>query len=227
MRCWICGAEGNTGEHLVKASDLRKYFGPVTQRKPLYFHTKTKSNIRFGSIKSRLLKSKALICNRCNSALTQPYDRAWEELYSYIVHNWSKIFKTRQINMKKVFPGCSNKSLLYVHLYFIKIFGCQIAENSIPIDISRFSYSLINQTSHPDIYIKIGSINYGVKHKHAGLTPVETINKDGKTVFATWLYSVGSLVVDVIYNVVPNNDKVLRDTWQPGAASKFIRFVTD
>jgi hypothetical protein len=226
MRCWICGADGNTGEHLVKASDLRKYFGPVTQRKPLYFHTKIKRSIRFGSIKSNLLKSKALICNKCNSSLTQPYDRAWEKLSSDINHNWLKLIKNKQINLKKVFPGYSNKSLLYIHLYFVKIFGCQIVENSIPIDISSFSYSLLNQTSHPDIYIKIGSINYGVKYKHAGLTPVQAMNENGKTVFATWLYTVGSLVVNVLYNVLPHNDKVLRDAWQPGSVGKLIRFVT-
>jgi hypothetical protein len=226
MRCWICGAEGNTGEHLVKASDLRKYFGSVTQREPLYFHTKIKRNIRFGSIKSRLLKSKALICNNCNSSLTQPYDRAWESLFYYISVNWLKLLKTKQINLKNVFPGHSNKSLLFVHLYFVKIFGCKIVENSIPIDINVFSNSILNQTSHQDIYIKIGSIDYGVKHKHALLTSVQALNKNGKTVFATWFYSVGSLIVNVIYNIMPNNDNVLRDSWQPGAVSKLIRLVT-
>ena len=226
MRCWICGAEGNTGEHLVKASDLRKYFGSVTQRKPLYFHSKLKRNIRFGSIKSRLLKSKALICNNCNSSLTQPYDRAWEKLFYYIRENWLKLLKSKQINLKKVFPGYSNKSILFVHLYFVKIFGCQVVEHSIPIDIITFSNSLLNQISHPDIYIKIGSIDYGVKHKHAGLTPVQALNKNGKTVFATWFYSVGSLMVNIIYNIIPDNDKVLRDSWQPGAVSKVIRLVT-
>lgn len=84
MKCWICGQEGNTGEHLIKESDLRSYFGDISQKCPIFFHTKDKRNIPVGSLKSKRFKSDALICNRCNSALTQPYDRAWETLSIYL-----------------------------------------------------------------------------------------------------------------------------------------------
>jgi hypothetical protein len=39
MKCWICGNDANSGEHLMKASDLQSLFGHVTQQAPLYFHT--------------------------------------------------------------------------------------------------------------------------------------------------------------------------------------------
>jgi hypothetical protein len=40
MRCWICSDEADSAEHLIKASDLRALFGNVSQKNPIYFHTK-------------------------------------------------------------------------------------------------------------------------------------------------------------------------------------------
>ncbi len=135
MKCWICGNKGNTGEHLLKASDLKAHFGHVSQKKPLYFNTDGKKKIKLGSKKGQRLKSKAVICNSCNSNLTQPYDKAWEKLSAYLRTNWTALNKTKKLDLSKVFPGSSKKSLLDMHLYFVKLFGCRIIENNIPIDI--------------------------------------------------------------------------------------------
>lgn len=226
MRCWICGKEGNTGEHLVKASDLRNYFELVTQKKPLYRHTSSGKVSVVQSIKSKYFKSKAKLCNRCNSALTQPYDRAWERISSYIKKDWTQLIKAKQLNLKKVFPGCSNKSAVDVHLYFVKIFGCRIVEDSIPIDISIFSTSLLARTPHPHIYIKITLISSDIKHKVAGYTPIQAMNVNGNTTFATWFYHVGSLAINVIYNIIPNNQKALKNAWHPITDSKLLRLET-
>ncbi len=51
MKCWICGEEAKTGEHLTKASDLKSQFGDVSQKKPLYMHTEGKVNVKINSIK--------------------------------------------------------------------------------------------------------------------------------------------------------------------------------
>lgn len=130
--------EGNTGEHVLKASDLKSHFGHVSQQKPLFYHTAAKKNIPIGSLKGPRLKSKALICNNCNSNLTQSYDRAWEKLSSYLRANWPELSKTRKLNLSKVFPGSSKKSLLDVHLYFVKLFGCRIVEYKIPLIYLNF-----------------------------------------------------------------------------------------
>ena len=36
MKCWISSKNDNTGEHLVKASDLRSHFGKFTKEKGTY-----------------------------------------------------------------------------------------------------------------------------------------------------------------------------------------------
>ena len=78
IKCWICGDEGTTGEHIIKALDLKSLYKNVSQRHPLFLHTNVRRNQRIGSInKSDKLKSKALICKHCNNARTAPHDNAW------------------------------------------------------------------------------------------------------------------------------------------------------
>ena len=221
MKCWICGAEGVTGEHLVKASDIRDYFGKVTQKNPIYTHTKEKRNIPVCSVNSKQFKSAALICRNCNNALTQPYDRAWERLSYYIRDNWGKISKDHQIDLKKVFPGISNKSSIDVHLYFVKLFGCRIIENEVPIDINPLSEAIRNGTPIASVYLKF-FVTPASKHKYAGLTKISAVNEDGSTVFASWVYTVGNISVNIIYNTVSRNDRVLRKAWSPLMQSKII-----
>jgi len=216
MKCWICGKKGSTGEHLIKASDLKSYFGEVSQKAPLYFHTSKKKNIPVGSIKkSKRLKSDALICNYCNSSLTQPYDKAWEQLSSYLRTNWEQVYSSGKANLTKVFPGNVKKSLLNVHLYFVKLFGCRIIEDGVPIDITPFQKSLLHKKSHKNIYIAIGPRPGKVAHKYAGLTPIESLNINGGSAFATWLYMIDQLAVNIIYVTKYRHPNIMENTFHP------------
>jgi len=52
-----------TGEHTMKASDLKSEFGSVTQKTPLFLNSSLKKNVKINSIKkSRDIKSDALLC---------------------------------------------------------------------------------------------------------------------------------------------------------------------
>jgi len=216
MKCWICGRSANTGEHLIKASDLKSYFGHVDQKKPLYFHTSKKKNIPVGSIrKSKRLKSNALICNQCNSSLTQPYDRAWEQLSEYLRTNWEQVHNSGKVNLTKVFPGKVRKSLLHVHLYFVKAFGCRIVEDNVPIDISSFQKALLRSKSHKNIYLAIGPRPGNVDHKYAGLTPIESLNLNGYSAFATWLYMIDQIAINIMYITNYRHPNVIDNTFHP------------
>ena len=62
MYCWICGDNATTGEHILKASDLKSEFGDVSQQNPLYLNSKEKSNIKINSIRrSKELKFNTLL----------------------------------------------------------------------------------------------------------------------------------------------------------------------
>lgn len=225
MNCWICGKEGTTGEHRIKASDLRTFFGQVSQKTPIYFHTSVKKNIPLGSIKAERLKSTAKICNNCNNAITQPYDKAWEKLSTYLRENFPRISTTKKIDMTKVFPGASGQSLLNVQLYFVKLFGGLIVEHNVPIDIKSFAYAIQTQTAHKNIYLGFGPRLDVVKHKFVGVTPINAVNNDRETVFASWFYVVGDIAVDVIYSAQNEYMHVVRNSWHPSQSGKILRFT--
>jgi hypothetical protein len=120
MECWICGQEGTTGEHLLKASDLKSEFGSASQSDPLFLHTKDQRNQKINSIKkSRLVKSKALICSNCNNARTAPHDKAWEKLSKYL-RNIKDLKAGKILKLNNVFPGSISTQMLNVHLYFFQ-----------------------------------------------------------------------------------------------------------
>jgi hypothetical protein len=224
MKCWICGEDGKTGEHILKASDLRSQFGHVSQEKPLYFHTSKKRNIPVGSLKSKRFKSRALICNNCNSSLTQPYDRAWEKLSSHLRLNADQFLKAGKINLSRVFPGQVKKSMLHVHLFFVKIFGCHVVGNNVPIDIKEFSHVLLNNKAHKDFYLAFGPSFNPDKKGYTGITPIETVDLDGASVFATWLYMIDNIAVNIIYTQQHNAPDVLKNTWHPSSIQKVLKF---
>lgn len=222
MNCWICGGPANTGEHRVKASDLKGYFGCVSQQNPIYMHTDQKKNIPIKSIKASRLKSGGRICDKCNNSLTQPYDKAWKTLSQYLQANWHQLQKAQQINLTKVFPGSIRSSLLGVHLYFVKIFGCAIAEHNVPIDLNGFSNALLKNEPHPYVFIAFIQTPGGdQKKKLAAVTPIQAMNDGGRCFYGDWMYIVGNVTVQIFYNEVQGNPAISK-TWHPLKPTKII-----
>lgn len=220
MRCWICGGEATTGEHLTKASDLKSRYGLVTQKSPIYIHTDRKRNIRVNSIKkSRDLKSSALICPNCNNARTAAHDRAWEKLSAYLRNKNPPIKRGDVIRLYKVFPGSVKRSMLDVHLYFVKLFGCAIAAHNIPLEIEPFSNAIMYGKAHEKIYLAFWS----GKGLGTGYSNLEMANISGKCVYATWFYIIGSVAVNIIYAEPSESRRGLVNAWNPENVSKRIR----
>src|SRR5437899_2464458 len=76
-KCWICGVnDANSGEHMIKKSDLRDVLGNPTQARPFYFYKFDLKARAVGSLKADILKSAAPMCAHCNNTRTQPHDLA-------------------------------------------------------------------------------------------------------------------------------------------------------
>jgi hypothetical protein len=224
MKCWICGANAKTGEHLSKASDLKAIFRNVSQKTPLFFSTDFRRNTEIGSIKkSSFLKSKALICAHCNNARTAPHDEAWEKLSKYLREKKPLIKNGEIIKLNKVFRGSVKRSMLHIHLFFVKLFGCAIIEHNIPIDIAGFSEAIMNQKPHPLVHLAISpSLDVGIR-KHVERSNLEVESLNGKCMYATWFYIVGPLLVNVIYAEPTESRKGLLCTWHPTTITKCLR----
>lgn len=222
MKCWICGSPAGTGEHMIKASDLRGQFGEFSQDTPLYQHSESRRNRRIGSIKSKKLKYAIPICAECNNSRTQPYDRAWQALSERLQASQKLEPPARRVNLKKVFPGTLNASMLGVHLYFVKAYGCRIAESGMPLDLKPFSDALLTGKPHPRVYLEFGTVD-DVNNRHAGVTPIHAANVNNRSVFGNWLYSVGRIGVRVIYWKFDQNGAAVRDVWHPFHSIKSIK----
>jgi len=221
VECWICGEDAKTGEHLVKASDLRSEFGQASQKEPLYIHTKNKINQKLNSIKKgSIIKSNALICACCNNARTAPHDKAWEKLSEYI-RSQKSLYSNQVIKLNKIFPGKTKTQMLNVHLYFAKLFGCAIKEFDIPIELTQFQRSILQGEAHPNLYISCG-LSEGMI---TGNTDIQTASLKGKIAFATWFYVVGSLAVNVMYALPSEKRHGIDKAWHPDSITKKLRLV--
>lgn len=220
MQCWICGEEAKTGEHMTKASDLRALFGKVSQKKPIYLHRDEERNLRINTIKANELKSNALLCAHCNNSRTSKHDRAWEKLSHYL--RGKKDLRTGlYLRMNKPFPMNVNKNMLNVHLYFAKLFGCLIQDGSIPIDLEPFRRAILDEKPHPNLHIAF----WYQPDLESGYTDVETLNANNRVVFATWMYLVMPIAVNVIY-AEPDQHRVgLRGSWHPSKFAKRVQIM--
>ena len=223
MKCWICGAEANSGEHIPKASDISSVFGEVVQNKPIYKHDNENKNLIVKGIKSSILKSNARICMQCNNQRTQPHDRAWEKFSYYLRNREPKLESGQRVRLSKVFPGSRVSSILGVHLFFVKLFGCQIAEHEIPISLELFSKAILENVTHPHIHLAICPAIYN--YKMIGGSEVYVDNEVKHITFATWFYYLDSFCVRVMYAEPGENREGMIGSWHPSKDIKLIRIA--
>ena len=216
-QCWICGGgSAETREHRVKASDLRSLFGKPSQAGPLQFHTAKRQNIRVGSLKADVLKFGHRICIQCNTARTQPHDQAWAVLSETLRSRRPRIAVGDVIKPNRVFPYGTKQAMRNVHLYFIKAFGCQIVESSLPIDIAPFSRAILDSRPHSRIHLAFGPTPKQVGEPlAAGGSDVQVAMLQGVCAFATWFYEVGPLSVNVMYTIEGEDRQGLANAWHP------------
>ena len=222
MNCWICGANADTGEHRVKASDLRAIFRSVSQNRPLFLHTEQKRNQLVKGIKAGILKSRARLCATCNNQRTQPHDRAWERLSCYLRSRGRPLRVGDRIHLHKVFPGSVRKSMLSVHLYFVKRLGCEIAEHNVPINLGSFSGAILQEGPHPNVYLAICP-QIEKNARGAGGSDITAVKVGERIVYAVWFYILDKFTVRVIYAEFGERRRGLVNAWHPSKISKCLQ----
>ena len=223
MDCWICGSPATSGEHIIKASDLRMVFGHVSQSEPLFLSNGTARNQRIPGIRSDKLKYSTLLCAPCNNERTQGHDRAWERLLAYLLNRKPAIKAGDIIKLEKVFPGRSRSSMLAVHLFFAKHFGCLIEEHKVPIDLAQFARCILTNTPHPNLFVGLWGNITGRKKNQAGQVPIQAIQRGKKVTFANWIYYIGPVAIQVIYSLEPMSHQRSGFIWHPNNHSKRLR----
>ena len=221
-KCWICGDIADSGEHMIKASDLRAIIDHAPN-KPFYFHDNKHKNLKVQSVKADCLKFSNVICHACNSARTQPYDRAWDAFSQSMQERQLSVGQALRIN--RIFPYDTKHHMRHVHLYFVKIFGCAIVEYDVPIDIRGFSTAIRNDRLHPNVYLAFGPRpeSFPDEMKMAGLSDVHAYTDGKGCAFAVWFLYLEHLTVGVMYAREGEETKGTAQAWHPKQSRNRIR----
>ena len=222
MLCWICGSEAETGEHMIKVTDLADLFGHTTTHKPLYRRIDCGPQEKVQGKNSTKLKFQTRLCDYCNNTRTQPHDRSWEALSKFLRNRELKILPGDVVRVAKAFKVGIRPGLLGVHLYFLKMFGCLILDSEVPLDTKPLAESILTGEPHPDIYLCFLAVTSKKLQDQAMVTPVQTININGNLIGAQWFYFVGRVGVHITYapHIHLNSDRV--HLWHPRFTTKTL-----
>jgi hypothetical protein len=225
--CWICRTNpADSGEHRVKASDVRAAAPGISQKNPVFLQKNFQpTNIRVGSAKSKALMFSNSICEYCNSTRTQPYDVAWSTLSDYLRSNWAVIRRNGRFDLSKPFPGGTRKATLNVHLYFVKVFGCKLLEDKIPVDLAPFSDALMQGTAHPEVSVLVADDPVGEGKVLHFDSEVHTMaeKSSGELHGALWMYNLPPVAIKVAYIKKGARLNAPGHPWHPDKPSKIVK----
>lgn len=223
LMCWICGVnKADSGEHKTKRSDLLAVLGKPSQAQPFYYHDLERANRPVGSLDTKILKSPVRICAHCNNTRTQPHDMAWERLSDRLRHRHLQV--GRWVRCNRIFRSFTKREMLNVHLYFLKLFGCMIAEakangHDIPIDLDPFSRAIMSGKPHAEVHLQFG--------RHDGIIGRSNLHcwttDPGRSVLAAWLYELDTIAISVLY-AQHGKFEHRRDIWHPHSRTNAKRF---
>ena len=222
MHCWICGSIAETGEHRIKVSDLRHLFGHITTKSPLYRRVNDEPPELVQGVKSPKLKFATKLCSVCNNARTQPHDKSWEALASFLRNRDVPIRPGEVISIARAFDGGIRPGLLGVHLYFVKLTGCLIRDGSVPIETDSLAYSIRENVAHPNVYLAFLAVTSRKLQNWAIMTPVETITVNNNLVGAQWFYFVGRVGIHVTYALHIHLGQNRLNLWHPSSSTETL-----
>lgn len=218
-RCWICGSHATTGEHKIKRSDLRDAVSrSVTQKTPLHYRDDKSGQRTIGSLNGKLLKFPHKICEQCNTARTQPHDRAWEALSAALRSLRPSLVPGACVWADRIFREDTARRMLDVHLFFIKQFGMLILESGVQIDTTPFAEAIRKNKAHPAVFLQFGCGPTHDGNLMGGRSDLRMdMRSDGSCVHASWIYNANGLCVQMTY--VENGMQHGSGWWHPSSGT--------
>jgi len=144
-KCWICGSEANSEEHKFKSSDLRRHYGKkYTNTNMSYVQGDKISAI--DSYKSKELKFTKVIYVDCNNNKTKPHDNAYDKFAKYILSNYEKLLKEKQINFVDIYQNDWKEEKANLYRYYAKHAGCKIVTGDYPYELQNLADFILGTT---------------------------------------------------------------------------------
>lgn len=134
--CWICQQNpADSREHKFKASDLRRAFGRgpwVGDSRPV--HGVANEQLRdVQGPRQESMTFGAVICEACNTATSQPWDRAYDAFFDWVLRNRAAVGRHRTLDFAAIYKEGWEKAQLNLFRYFTKHLGCNIARTEAPV----------------------------------------------------------------------------------------------
>jgi len=222
MDCWICGAPADTGEHMIKVSDLRDLFGHTSQVKPIFRRVNSEPQEIVPGVRSEKLKFRTRLCAPCNNARTQPYDKSWDALAKFLRKRSPPISPGDVIRPVSAFENGLRPGLLGVHLYFVKLFGCLVRDSGVPLDTQPLAEAILRNVPNPHVYLSFLAVTSRRLQRQAIVTPVETITIGNTLCGAQCFYFVGRVGVHITYAPAIRTRSEKVHLWHPRNSAKTI-----
>lgn len=127
--CWWCGGDADSREHKLKRSDLVREFGspPFNDERTLVrISAGVRSEARGPN--SQLFKFEKTLCARCNNERSQPIDRAWDRLTSYLAENENEILNAEALDLEQAFGSDWREEGANASRYLVKHLLCRIVD---------------------------------------------------------------------------------------------------
>jgi len=217
-KCWICEKnDANSGEHAILKCVYEKILGKPSKDEQRYFsYVGGKKNIPIGSFKNDRLKFEKNMCSHCNNTLTQPYDYAFKDFVDKLFSSKSVVITRNKIS----FSGLDQNNL---SLYFIKIFGCLLAEQRGSIksrDFQLFRRSLLNgKTMTDNMFL---TIHRDLAKLNAKGTPTISNHPVLEKRFSSWIIDLDWISLIISYPFAPVQKKY-GDQWLLGSNIASLR----
>ena len=200
MNCWICGNTANSGEHMIKASDLRLFFPSLSQKNPILHQTDNgKITKKIGTAKSKYLHYSAKICTHCNNVKTSDHDKSWAVLSTFLYKNPG----LKELSFTDVWGEAYKQNMLNVHLYFVKLLGCaiksfQTKNSSIPLKLEYLAESILKGIGNRNILLSFHNTEH---QKYTALSDlcIEFHPRTGNIIYCCFFYIIGPYAIKIAY----------------------------
>jgi hypothetical protein len=93
------------------------------------------------------------------------------------------------------------------------------------MDITPFAKAILEERTHPNLFLAFGHLP-NMPVVVAGGSDVQVALLNGQVAFASWLYQVGDLCVNIMYAAIGERRQGLEVAWHPRQCCKRLSFST-
>lgn len=131
--CWWCLVRpATTGEHKYKRTDLATLMGDDTL---IWFGGGDEKEIRgkgaLGRDRHGVVKFEKSMCDVCNNARSQPFDRAYDKFSAYLTSTHVRILPG--VSFEDIYGASWHAQALDLARYYAKHFGCRMVRSGLPV----------------------------------------------------------------------------------------------